>query len=201
MAHIHVSSVLHGRLLKVVWHHSVAHHGHIAHVLHSSGIHATHEARALLLPVALCGDVAHGGLLAARDVAARMVDVPELEPPVLQKGTLGVLEGWVGQVLGPVGVVVIVAVGLVLALVGRLLGLGEDLHCARLVHGARNIIVLVAEEVVVDVCVQALDCVGWIVGVDGAGRGGGVLLLRLLLLAANRAAHAAHVHLLRLAHA
>ena len=207
MSHIHVSSVLHGCLLKVVLHHSIAHHVHVAHVLHGGGIHATHEVRALLLSVALGGDVAQGGLLAAL-IAARVVDVPELEPPVLQEGTLGVLEGWVRQVLGSVGVVVIVAVGLILALAGRLLGLGEDLHGAGLMHGARNVIVLVAEEVVVDVCVQALDCVEGIVGGDGTSVWraciAGVLLVLLVVLLRRRApngtAHAAHVHLLRLAH-
>src|SRR5690242_8217663 len=146
-----------------------------------------------------------GGLAGA--VLARLEDVPELDPPVEQERVVGHLvlgQQRVGQAGDGVVVHGVDAVGL--AAGARLLrGAGGHFHLA-LDHGARQAVVVVAQEVVVDVRVELLARVhllvlGWAghghVGHDGravdraAVGGDGHVHLRVLQGGAGRGGPAA----------
>lgn len=108
----------------------------------------------------------------ARADLGRLVDVPELDPPVEQERVVGHLvlgQKRVGQAVDRVAVHGINAIGLV-AGTGLLRRLGGHLHVA-LDHGPRQAVVVVSQEVVVDVRVELLARVH--------------LLLLLLLLAGD----------------
>lgn len=82
-----------------------------------------------------------------------LVDVPELHPPVEQKGIVGhLVRGQLGR--GEVVVLVhrVDAIGPVVGagLLGRASG---HLHLGAVEQGARSLVVLVSQKVVVDVCV------------------------------------------------
>jgi len=94
--------------------------------------------------------------LAGADLG-RLIDVPELDPPVEQERIVGHLvlgQKRVWQAIDRVVVHVINAIGLV-AGTGLLRRLGRHLHVA-FDHGPRQAVVVVSQEVVVDVRVQLL---------------------------------------------
>lgn len=86
-----------------------------------------------------------------------LVNVPELHPPVEQEGVIGHLVG--GQ-LGTREALGILTLGVdaIRPVVGAglLHGTGGHLHVSALEHGARGLVVIVTQEVVIDVRVQLL---------------------------------------------